>query len=1039
MGYRQAEGQGPLYVLIAGQLAGILLINATRMFKFMKTAMDKQIVEGGGGKGWARSFRASGLMAALLLGATGLSAQINLTTLGGGYSQANPTSFSGSLDGNTRDVAQFSNPWSLFLANYSGTSAGTLYVADLGNKAVRKLDLAANLTTTVLTNLNDPVGVFFDGDNNLYVLTRQDGRIHGYDSYLNYLGLVNSNGVIALPTAFTRDSSGTFFVTDSAGKLWRVHQTNGTPVQVLIPVLNQPAGIALTASGQLAISESGTHTISLVSPGVPSYSVLVGVNGVGYVNGAASIAKLNTPKGLALAPNGSLVVADQANHRYRLVATNGSVSTLVGVYPWEEGSGFPGWADGGTNFAEANLPMGVVVASDGTVFSTELGYHLVRRVSGTGLNVAGSTGGTGGSGSTNIVVLPPTVAPLSGYYPTGVRIQVSSTYGKVVYTTDGSEPTTNSPVVPMVLNQGAIEWHESLRDLSSLRVRAYDGTNASQVVVGQSPAQNTIGFTRDMTGGVGSTVMLPVVVNASPGTKIKSLQYLIQISTNGAAPDVTFGQFRIISTSTNDFARLIGANADGKAISFSAMPVDLGYAKAIAVNILGDTANLDIQGPCVVAMVALTIPTTAVVGDSYSIQVLTASGTTDSSPNSPLNEVLLVPISSRTVTAVNRAYLVGDTSSANWYGAGEFGDGLLQNSDVVNVFYASLGVRVPYAFTDLYDAMDAFPDDFPGIRGGDGELRMLDWQRVWARSLGLYTNQFSGTNWYRSRSVGGGITNSVVGKSVIVKKGTAKSVDVQETGVWLRNARLGALTVANVQPGTTVAVPVYLVVNPGVSLRTLQFCAEVLADNLAPQTGQSLQFQSTIGGAPYTQAVGNQKLLVAWGGLSFGSYFPVPLQGSNILGRLLLPVPLNCPSNQSYTIRFVGVDSADPLTSTQFDLESFPGRVWVQTGVQTPAERVSDEWRRTFFGSVSNAWTSLDGDPDNDGLSNLQEYQLAAIPPNCAFMDGLPTGAQVWGLVAGCHSAGSPRKAKHTWSKPRQTTAVRNGPRWRLWWARAAW
>src|ERR1019366_6097008 len=108
----------------------------------------------------------------------------------------------------------------------------------------------------------------------------------------------------------------------------------------------------------------------------------------------------------------------------------------------------PGWLDGSAEFAEAREPVGVAVGNDGTIYTTEVFYHLVREVTGAAFN------GGGDGGSTNIVVLPPAISPNSGYYPMGQIITVANPNSSsllpsvVYYTTDGTEPTTNSFRVP---------------------------------------------------------------------------------------------------------------------------------------------------------------------------------------------------------------------------------------------------------------------------------------------------------------------------------------------------------------------------------------------------------------------------------------------------------------------------------------------------------------------------------------------------------------------------------------------------------------
>ena len=99
-----------------------------------------------------------------------------------------------------------------------------------------------------------------------------------------------------------------------------------------------------------------------------------GSRGFSGDGGPATQAALNYAH-LALAPNGSVLVADSYNHRIRRVGTDGIISTLAGT-------GVAGYSgDGGpATQAALNVTWGVAAAPDGGVLIADYGNHRIRRV-----------------------------------------------------------------------------------------------------------------------------------------------------------------------------------------------------------------------------------------------------------------------------------------------------------------------------------------------------------------------------------------------------------------------------------------------------------------------------------------------------------------------------------------------------------------------------------------------------------------------------------------------------------------------------------
>jgi hypothetical protein len=907
----------------------------------------------------------------LVLSVGSLSAQVSVETLGGGpITPGGPAN--GFANGNSMDESQFNSPYGCAL-----DSAENLYIADRDNGVIRKLNFGTDRVSTYLTGFNQPVALVFDPGNTLYVASQGDGTVRKFDRFGNPIAVFG--GFTGL-TAITLDGQTNVFVTEISGTVKRISPAGA--VTVIKTGLAQARGIAIMNDGSIAVSED--HAIRLINPITQDITFLSGASTPGFTNGPAELAKFNTPHHIAKAPNGTLVVADRLNHRVRLVDTNGITTTLYGVRPEEWISDFAGWEDGDVEFAEAREPIGVAVGSDGKVYTTEVFYHLVRAASGAGLDSAGGNGGNGGNGGdgggTNAVVrlVSPAINPSSGYLPMGGMVAVSSQYPDVFFTVDGTEPTTNSlRLLTTTTNQfggaewkGLVAWHDGLRDLTSLRVRAYKGTNYSEVVSGQPAHANTIGVERDMVAGIGSTVVFPIVATLRTNDLLRSLQFRVEVSPGSPqAPSLT-SDIKALSISSNDFVSVTGASAPGTIGHYEASPYRNGNVNGLVISSIGTNANMRVERFGAVAMLSVTVPSNANLGDTYKIEILEVSGTSDGQQT----PVIISPAASRTITVTNLSYVVGDSGFGGWYNAGDFGDGNLDNSDVNNAFYASLGVRTPYNFTDAFDAMDMFPDDIPGAVGGDGQIRFLDWQRLLNRSLRRDTNY-----WIRSWDVGGIRTSRpTVLQSRAGNSPTAPQEEQSDpTTSWFRPALLGGGWVGGVRPESTVEIPVYVNVKPGKSLAGMQFRAAIETDGPA-----------IVGRPEFIPAPGipNPKpgpdlpneVAVAWSLVPSPSFVPA-LEGSNVLGYIRFQVPVTAQFEQRFTLRFLRADGS-PDDQTQYDLETLPGSAWVGTNPAQRPDNISDEWKSTFFRTTSNPLAQGNMDADGDGVPNWQEFLDGSNP-----------------------------------------------------------
>jgi sugar lactone lactonase YvrE len=109
-----------------------------------------------------------------------------------------------------------------------------------------------------------------------------------------------------------------------------------------------------------ASSEASQWQVTLLAGASPLYNDNTVSKG-GFQDGPAEAAEFRRPVGVALAPDGSLYVADSGNRRIRRLTSDGRVETVAG-------SGEDGTADGPALAAQFRVPMDVAFGPDGTLY-----------------------------------------------------------------------------------------------------------------------------------------------------------------------------------------------------------------------------------------------------------------------------------------------------------------------------------------------------------------------------------------------------------------------------------------------------------------------------------------------------------------------------------------------------------------------------------------------------------------------------------------------------------------------------------------------
>jgi DNA-binding beta-propeller fold protein YncE len=173
-----------------------------------------------------------------------------------------------------------------------------------------------------------------------------------------------------------------------------------------------PNGLAIDATGNLYISDIGSHSILKLDKDA-RLTVIAGTGESGYNGdgGPAINARLNAPHDLAFDAQGRLLIADTYNHRIRRIDRQGIITTVAGdgLAP-NLGYGQPPPKD------SLNNPQGIAVDQAGNILIADTFNRVLRKVDARGVMtiIAGSVAGLngdGGAATLALLNLPMAVAP----------------------------------------------------------------------------------------------------------------------------------------------------------------------------------------------------------------------------------------------------------------------------------------------------------------------------------------------------------------------------------------------------------------------------------------------------------------------------------------------------------------------------------------------------------------------------------------------------------------------------------------------------
>ena len=137
---------------------------------------------------------------------------------------------------------------------------------------------------------------------------------------------------------------------------------------------NRPAGIAITAGGDLYVTDRSDATIRKISAEGVVTTVAGKAMNFGNADGKGSAARFDIPTGIMADESGNLFVADSRNHTVRKISPEGLVSTFAGD------SRESATRDGVGKQARFIAPHGLAFDKHHNLYVSDIGCSCIRKI-----------------------------------------------------------------------------------------------------------------------------------------------------------------------------------------------------------------------------------------------------------------------------------------------------------------------------------------------------------------------------------------------------------------------------------------------------------------------------------------------------------------------------------------------------------------------------------------------------------------------------------------------------------------------------------
>lgn len=321
-------------------------------------------------------------------------------------------------DGGPGKQAQVNNPYGLVIGPDKA-----LYICDIDNHVIRRLDMKTNVITTVAGNgkkgysgdggpakqasLNQPYEIRFDKAGNMYFVEMPNHVVRRVDKKTGVITTIAGTGKAGFsgdgglgtkaemrqPHSIQFDPQGRLLICDIGNHRVRrldvktgiIETWLGTGEKKPTPdgaslsgtPINGPRALDLDPKGNLYLALREGNAVYRVDVKAGKFIHLAGTGKSGYDGDAADAkqAKLSGPKGIAWSPDGGVYIADTESHTIRRIdLKSGAIKTIAGT--GKRGNG----PDGPALQSGMARPHGIYVDRRGVVYVGNSEAHRVQMI-----------------------------------------------------------------------------------------------------------------------------------------------------------------------------------------------------------------------------------------------------------------------------------------------------------------------------------------------------------------------------------------------------------------------------------------------------------------------------------------------------------------------------------------------------------------------------------------------------------------------------------------------------------------------------------